>query len=578
MSFRTRPVLDRKHRPRWQDELRTQQLTVIAFAVAIALAIGIFGAASWNGYWEAHFRPVASVEGLSFDRSDLTERERILTAEAIAQVTELGGQIAGGPRDQLLQQQIEALNQQFASLTTNAASSLVDGAELAVRADEMGISVADADVDAAVAERLGLPERVWASLILIDPLPDDAEPDAEPTEEQIADATDAARDAIERIEDGETFAEVATDVSDDFTAASGGNIGWFGDDDVAYDEYFDALADASAGDIVGPIETERGVVVLELVQRREATEEGGLRDLLREQGVDDDGFRAYVRSQILTDAYREHFEGEIAVSPAEQRRVAQIVIAPVDGAVVPQERARHVLVQPDPELDDQAEATEEQWDAALNEAGEVAAQLAEPEADWDAIAEEHSDDPGSASTGGDLGWYDPAAAPFVEPFTAALAGLAVGEVSEPVRTDFGYHVIQKTAERESPQAQAADIIARLADDPDAFAEIAEQESEDSATAEEGGELGWVARYQLSRMLEDAVFALTEVGEVSEPVDEGAGGITIYQLLETSESREIEEERLADIHESGFERWLDEVVRAPVESWIDPQFASSVADV
>jgi parvulin-like peptidyl-prolyl isomerase len=578
MSFRTRPVLDRKHRPRWQDELRTQQLTVIAFAVAIALAIGIFGAASWNGYWEAHFRPVASVEGLSFDRSDLTERERILTAEAIAQVTELGGQIAGGPRDQLLQQQIEALNQQFASLTTNAASSLVEGAELTVRADEMGISVTDADVDAAVAERLGLPERVWASLILIDPLPDDAEPDAEPTEEQIADATDAARDAIARIGDDETFAEVATDVSADFTAASGGNIGWFSDDDVAYDEYFDALAGASDGDIVGPIETERGVVVLELVQRREATDEGGLRDLLREQGVDDNGFRAYVRSQIMTDAYREHFEAEIAVSPAEQRRVAHIVIAPVTGAVVPQERARHVLVQPDPEIDDQAEASDEQWDAALTEAGEVAAQLAEPDADWDAIAEEHSDDPGSASTGGDLGWYDPAASPFVEPFTVALAGLAVGEVSEPVRTDFGYHVIQKTAERESPQAQAADIIARLADDPDAFAEIAAQESEDTATADEGGEVGWVARYQLSRMLEDAVFALTDVGEVSEPVDEGAGGIIIYQLLETSESREIEEERLADIHESGFERWLDEVVRAPVESWIDPQFASSTADV
>jgi parvulin-like peptidyl-prolyl isomerase len=154
----------------------------------------------------------------------------------------------------------------------------------------------------------------------------------------------------------------------------------------------------------------------------------------------------------------------------------------------------------------------------------------------------------------------------------------VGEVSEPVRTDFGYHVIQKTAERESPQAQAADIIARLADDPDAFAEIAAQESEDTATADEGGEVGWVARYQLSRMLEEAVFALTDVGEVSQPVDEGAGGIIIYQLLETSESREIEEERLTDIHQSGFERWLDEVVRAPVESWIDPQFASSVADV
>ena len=43
MTIRSRPVLDRKHRPRWQDELRTQQLTVIGFAVAIAIALGIFG-------------------------------------------------------------------------------------------------------------------------------------------------------------------------------------------------------------------------------------------------------------------------------------------------------------------------------------------------------------------------------------------------------------------------------------------------------------------------------------------------------------------------------------------------------
>jgi parvulin-like peptidyl-prolyl isomerase len=283
-----------------------------------------------------------------------------------------------------------------------------------------------------------------------------------------------------------------------------------------------------------------------------------------------------VRSQIMTDAYGEHFEAEIAVSPAEQRRVAHIVIAPVTGAVVPQERARHVLVQPDPEIDDQAEASDEQWDAALTEAGEVAAQLAEPDADWDAIAEEHSDDPGSASTGGDLGWYDPAASPFVEPFTAALAGLAVGEVSEPVRTDFGYHVIQKTGERESPEQQAAALVEELRADPDSFAAVAERISENHQTAQEGGEVGWIARYQLDRMLEEAVFALSETGEISDPVDAGDSGLVIYQLLETSDDREIDEDQLAEIQRAGFERWLDEEVRAPIQTWVDPQFSSSTA--
>jgi len=256
--------------------------------------------------------------------------------------------------------------------------------------------------------------------------------------------------------------------------------------------------------------------------------------------------------------------------------VAQIYIAPVAGAIGAQERARHILVQPNPDIDDQAEATDEQWAAALAEAQDLATQLAEPDADWTALASEHSDDTGSAARGGDLGWYDPTDSPFVEPFAVALAALEVGDVSAPVRTDFGYHVIQKTGERDSPRAQADDIHARVTADPDSFGAIARAESEDAATAAEDGELGWVARWQLSRMLEEAVFGLTEVGEVSAAIEDESGGITIYQLLETSDSQAIDEDRLATIRRNGFNRWLDEVVRDPVDTWIDPQFAPSTA--
>jgi parvulin-like peptidyl-prolyl isomerase len=575
MSFRSRPVLDRKHRPRWQDELRTQQLTVVAFAVAIALAVGIFGASAWNGYWEAHFRPVAAVAGTSFDRADLDVRERILAAETIGQITELQATL-GGPRDQIIQQQIDSLSQRFNNLASEAADSLVDSAVLAARAEDYGISVSDDELDAGVAERVTLPERVHASLILVEALPDDADPTDEPTDEQRAEAESAAQDARDRVEGGEDFATVATDVSDDFTASLGGDLGWFEDGDAAYDEYFDALKDAEPGDIVGPVETERGSAVLQLVDRREATTEGGLRDTLAQQGIDDATYRDYVRGQLLVDQYREYFEDEVVVSPAAQQRVAQIFITGVAGAVVPQERARHVLIQPDPELDDQSQATDEQWEAALDEAREVEDLVKADDADWFAIAEEHSDDTGSATRGGDLGWYDPANPQFVTAFAATLASLEVGEVSDPVRTEFGYHVIQKTGERDSPQQQAADLLDELRADPDTFAATATQVSEDYETAEEGGELGWVAPYQLDEAQEEAVFGLTEVGEISDPVDEGADGITIYQLLESSDSREIEADRLDDIRSQGFDRWLDEEVRAPVDSWLDPQYVSSTA--
>ena len=576
MTFRTRPVLDRRHRPRWQDELRTQQLTVIAFAVAIALAVGIFGAAAWNGYWEAHFRPVAAVAGTTFDRSDLSAREAIIAAEAFAEFTELQSQLSGSPRDQLLQQQMDSLNQRMSSISTAATDSLVESAVLASRAGEFDVTVSDDELEAGLAERLTLPERVLARLILIDPLPDDAEADADPTDEQRDAARAAAGEARARVEAGEDFAAVAAELSDDFTAQSAGLLGWFEDDDAAYDEFFDALANAEPGDLVGPVETERGYAVLELVDRREATREGGLGDLLVRGGIDDAAYREYLRDQLLVDAYRGHFTEEVATSPVRQQRVAQIAIAPVSGEAVPQERARHILIAPLPDADDQSAATDEQWAAALAEAEEVRDLLGAEDANWFEIAEERSDDPGSGPRGGDLGWYDPAASPFVVEFAEALEALEVGGLSDPVRSDFGYHLIQKTAERESPQAQAAALVEELRAAPDTFAATAMRLSEDPETAREGGELGWVAPYELDAQSEDAIFALTEVGEISDPVDRGAGGIVIFQLLESAESREVEEARLEAIRRSGFERWLTEEVRSPVRTWVDPQFASAAA--
>lgn len=573
MSFRSRPVLDRRHRPRWQDELRTQQLTVIAFAVAIALAVGIFGAAAWNGYWDAHLRPVASVAGTTYDRSDLNERQRILIAEASAEITELQARL-GGPRDQVIQNQIDQITSGLSDLDTAASGSLVDGAVLASQAEEFGVSVSDDEVSASIAERSALPELVRAQLILVNALPDDAEAGAEPTDEQIAAARDEAQAALERVEGGEAFGTVAAEVSDDFTASTEGVLGWFGADDPAYGDYFDALGDAEIGDLVGPVENDGEVAVLQLLARRESASEGPLTEILREQRVSDESYREFVREVLLVDAFRTHFADAVVVSPAPQRRVAQIFIAPPTGPVVPQERARHVLVQPLPGESDQSTATDDQWAAALAEAEEVHDLLIPDDADWFAVAEEHSDDTGSGARGGDLGWYDPANTGFVEAFSSALADLDVGELSDPIRSEFGYHVIQKVAERASPQAEAEELVDQLRDDPDSFADVATRMSEDPATAREGGELGWVARYQLDEALEDVVFGLTDVGEISDPHDAGSAGITIYQLLETSDSREIEEDRLEQIRTAGFDRWLDQEVRAPVATWIDPQFEST----
>jgi peptidyl-prolyl cis-trans isomerase D len=60
--------------------------------------------------------------------------------------------------------------------------------------------------------------------------------------------------------------------------------------------------------------------------------------------------------------------------------------------------------------------------------------------DFAQLAKQYSKDPGSAQNGGDLGWADRTT--FVGPFTEALFGMKVGEISAPVKTQYGYHIIR----------------------------------------------------------------------------------------------------------------------------------------
>lgn len=83
--------------------------------------------------------------------------------------------------------------------------------------------------------------------------------------------------------------------------------------------------------------------------------------------------------------------------------------------------------------------------------------------DFAELAREHSIDPGSASQGGDLGWSDPAR-PFVPEFTEAMEDLDVGEVSELVQTDFGWHIIkidERRDERQRPLSDVSDQISQM---------------------------------------------------------------------------------------------------------------------
>ena len=110
---------------------------------------------------------------------------------------------------------------------------------------------------------------------------------------------------------------------------------------------------------------------------------------------------------------------------------------PSADATVTQTRARHILLRPSRQLTPQA-ATEQMRNWRND--------IVSGKADFATLAREHSQD-GSAKAGGDLGWANPGL--FVPEFERAMNALAPGEVSEPLTSRFGVHLIQVMERRQA---------------------------------------------------------------------------------------------------------------------------------
>jgi parvulin-like peptidyl-prolyl isomerase len=575
MSFRNRPTLDRKHRPRWQDELRSQQLIVAGFAVAIAIAIGIFGATTWSSYYDNHLREIAVVGNQSFDRDALAKRSAIISAELNAKGVDLT-ESAGGAHDDVIQQQIQVLQQALQSLDSTASDSLTTGAFMREESSQLGISVTDAAIDKEVTKRTTLPFELQLSIITVNALPSGSKANAKPTAAQWSAAETQAKALLAQVKGGKDFATLAKEKSaDSVTKPLSGLVGWIQDGDATYGPVFAAAKDAKAGEIVGPVKGDTDYTLVKVDKVRQAASNPTFKTLLTAAHASDADYRDYIHDELLTDAYQAYFGDHVLSKYMPQQHVAEIQIQADPSPAVPMKRLRHILIQPIPGASDQTKATKAQWAAALARAKTVRVALVKPGANWTTLAKANSDDPNSNSQGGDLGWYDLQTAQFVTEFKTAVEKLPFDQVSEPVKTQFGYHLVQIYEQRTSATGQASLIEAELKKDPGSFAKVAARESVDHTSALKGGDVGWVAPYEKSPTLDDAIFGLKTIGQISPAVTDTDGSLYIFKLLETSPYRFVDATRLASIKTSGFPRWRDQL-KAKNGLWVDPQFISTTS--
>jgi peptidyl-prolyl cis-trans isomerase D len=194
-------------------------------------------------------------------------------------------------------------------------------------------------------------------------------------------------------------------------------------------------------------------------QKREVSEARvPAQDFLSKASVDDAKLKAYYDANAAEFRTPERVRAEYVLLSADAlARLEPATEAEIKAAydaraaqlkVDEQRRASHILVK-----------TKEEADKLLAEIKKAPNRFAE-------LAKKHSQDPGSAEKGGDLGWFGPGM--MVKPFEeAAFALKKEGELAGPVQSEFGFHIIRlggiqagKTRSLEEVKKELADEISR----------------------------------------------------------------------------------------------------------------------
>ena len=212
-------------------------------------------------------------------------------------------------------------------------------------------------------------------------------------------------------------------------------------------------------------------------------------------------------------------------------------------------KASHILLQ------FPANASKEDTIAVFRMAQKLKTE-AENGADFNELALEYSDDPSAKENRGSLGFFT--ALQMVHQFEDAAYSLEVGQISDPILTDFGYHIVKLEDRKPNPgEVRVSHILVRSQGDPvseeramrkigeiymelqkpeTVWETVCQQYSEDFGTKNTGGRLPWISLGTVIPEFERVAFALSEEGEISPPVKTPYG----YHIIRLEERKGIAE--------------------------------------
>ncbi len=550
MTFRARSG---SNRPRtWDDRDRRTLLmnvgfglTVVAALLLLLLAVGI----SWYG---DHLSAAATVNGQTITRDAFNKQLAVNAFRLDYQARRIRTLLtAGHMRTTDAQGRLSILDQRRQQANAIALEQLIDGKVMESLAPDQGVTVTDADVDAHFTEEATTPELRHVWMIAVQPTL--ATGESTPTDAEKAAARAKAVQAVADLKAGRDWATVAKAVSTDASRDQGGDLGFI-DRNAALDQPFVDAVVATARDtptdvIEGADGTYRIGRVTEIIA---PVVDATLEQQVKDEGISLDDFRAALRREVvrtkLGDAILAGY-----LAPGPQRQVQEIYMQEGSSESGPGAiRVRHILYSPngDPANASKVPDTDPAWAAAKARADATYATLKGDIGLFDSIARAQSNESLARVSGGKLPYFSTADA--IDPaFSKAVfqPGLQPGQLLAPVKSVFGWHVIQVM--HFPTDMEWANKLKAAAESGQDFAILARDNS-DKAEAAKGGDIGWVGKGQLAQELEDAIFA-TKVGGISDPVQVPGDGVYLFKVNK-EETRAPDADQKKALESSAFSTW------------------------
>jgi len=556
MTFRARPTTRTGRRSGHESDARRNLYFNLGFGAVVALAIILLvgaGAASW---YDEHLAAVAVVNGESITKDALRERVALETFRLDALESRTREKVnAGKMSPSQGQQLLTFIAQQKEQVGTQAYEREIDTALLLQLASQRSVEVTAAEIDAQVAKDATTPESRHTYQIRI--VPETSAGAAEPTPAQKDAARKKAEGLLADLAGGKTWEEVVKASGDADAAETNGDLFFIEKGSTSPDAPFvEAIFALAAPGFTAVIEGTDGVYRIgRMTEVSAELVDPNYMKRATDAGVSEGFYRRSAGSTVARDEVEAQILAEVVDKPSEQRRTSEVAIEDNGGAAIAPGAVlvKHLLYSPknDPGGAAALAADDPAWKAAEDEAKKAYDELKAGTKRFVDLAP-GSDDATSAAANGFLPYFakDDPQTQLDKAFGDAIfaPGLVPGQLLAPVKSAFGWHVIQFVT-TEDPVVRSQKLIAEASKPGADVAKLAAENSI-AKSAVDGGDIGWVARYQLGKDPEDAIFA-TQANGVSAAVS--GTGLAFYVVTEIA-TRLPDPEQVKTLRDNAFVNW------------------------